>query len=506
MQRFLLPAWLLAAALAFSCGGDDEFFEEDGEHDSFASADGKVDAFGIREGSPEALGVLRVANEVAAAKLAARADVNLGTRTAGEIVKVRAGKDGVEKTRDDVKFATLVQLDRVPYVGKVAFERLLAYARKAGFVTVPTSGSRERQTTTVPWSGYYWSMLHGELALGWTNSTGRTKWTESQAREFDGCITSTTTACTSLLGTMGAQKGAKLSPLMKFDLWVRRRLEVEKGVGGAASTEYARSTKWELDYHYIGSNTSHRYWDSRGYAGKCIGWALSTMFHREPVKEVELDGIVFTPADIKGLLAAIYNGAQFFVPEEQVMGNEYRNQPGSNLPEYYADVHPHELMQALALTIDRNKMLEADLDPGDGVWNYPIYKYSLTWTQAGATTLSVKLALFYADDEVPIEGVFSTNPARPDIKRKDLTFELTVPASWDGDLAKATGGRWTGASVNDHPDALILGIEEGWRTAIYSYSGTQMRTEVNFPLLKRARRGSAWVPLVDELLAAYYAR
>ena len=489
--------WTLALAGLFAVACDGAVaVPADPIDDDFLAAGGKEDAFGVIDGSADAIGVLRVANELSQSKLAKTSGVGLGSRVAGNIVGARP-------------FATLAKLDAVPYVGKSAFARLLGYARANGFVPADvastTQGQRSVSADRVGWSGYWWSMLNGELALGWSDGHGRQVWTPAQVREFDACLSQTTATCERLLGDMGANMGRKLSPLMKFDLWARGELASRKGgIGQVAWSEFTHAARWELDNHYIGDNRDHRYWDSRGYAGKCIGWALATMFWDEPARELELGGVVFEPADLKGMLATIYNGAQFFVPEELSSGNAFHNNANSDSQAFYDDVLPREMFQALAVTLDQGKMIEADLEPGDGVWNYPIHAYDVSWKQVRPGTVSGTLVLHHANDEVAIDGVFSTVAGRPDLLTRELPFELTVPAGWDGDLASATASRWVGAAVDTHPDAVILGLEDGWRTTIYEYSGTQMKTEVNFQLIKRVKVGTKWVPLVDQLLASYY--
>ncbi len=458
---------------------------------AFLTADGKADEAGRVEGSPEARGILRVANELSQQKLGASTGVGLGTRVAKNLVKARP-------------FETLAELDAVPYVGPVALEKLLAWARERGFVPAAETGRHSAHADHVGWSGYWWSMLNGELALGWSGTGGRRVFTEAEARAFDACLTDRSARCNAMMDGYTADKGRPLSPLMKFDLYVRNRVaEQYGGIEWAPASAFSRATRTELDIHYIGDNRDHRYWDARGYSGKCIGWALATMFHDEPTAEVELHGVLFTPADIKGILAAIYNGAQFFVPEDMVMGQEFHD-AGDSSPEAYADVLPHDLLRALALTIDKGTMLEADLDPGDGVWNYPIHAYDVVWKAPVGGVVKGTMTLHHADDEVGIEAVFTTNPARPDLKARVLDFELDVADGWDGDLAAAKGGRWVGAAIDSHPDAIILGVEEGWRKTIYDYSGTQMKLEVNYQLIKREKVGTRWVPIVDALLADYY--
>jgi hypothetical protein len=95
----------------------------DGEDDSF-TFDGKGDDAGLSKRETDA--VLRVANKSTRESL--DDDVALDARAARAIMRYRTGADGVAGTDDDRRFWTLDELDRVPYVGPVAFENLTEYA------------------------------------------------------------------------------------------------------------------------------------------------------------------------------------------------------------------------------------------------------------------------------------------------------------------------------------------------------------------------------------------
>ena len=89
------------------------------------------------------------------------------------------------------------------------------------------------------------------------------------------------------------------------------------------------------------------------------------------------------------------------------------------------------------------KAFFAELDPSPEVWNYPVYKYSMT-TEEVVGGLKVKCTIWYADDLV-----------KPDFMG---TNELT--AYYEYTLFKTgttiTGGEWTGASVYNHPQLLYF--------------------------------------------------
>jgi hypothetical protein len=110
---------------------------EDGRDDAFM-ASGKADTGGLVEGSAEAAAVLRVANECDLATLDDTNGVGLAHNAALNIAAHKLGGDGQAGTADDAPFETLADLDAVPYVGPIAFGKLLAYAKKLGAVTSTT--------------------------------------------------------------------------------------------------------------------------------------------------------------------------------------------------------------------------------------------------------------------------------------------------------------------------------------------------------------------------------
>jgi hypothetical protein len=107
----------------------------DGESDRFVFGDGKADTGGIQEGTPDALGVLQVANTLTQAQL--KSQVGLASAAATNIAAYRKGDDETAGTSDDEQFDTLRELDSIPFVGPVAFGKLLAYAQAHGFTTNP---------------------------------------------------------------------------------------------------------------------------------------------------------------------------------------------------------------------------------------------------------------------------------------------------------------------------------------------------------------------------------
>lgn len=345
-------------------------------------------------------------------------------------------------------------------------------------------------------------MNKAELALGWDDGNGRRRLTPEEARHYDQMLVSPTPCGRAVVQSMLAREGRDLSPLLKFDLWSRVFLGRLRPAEDIPWALVSRSARWELAHHHI-TGPAHKHHRAESYAGKCFGWALATFDWDEPTQERVIDGVRFTPADIKGLLASLYNGAQFFVPDACFVGNTFRSEPGRDTQAFYDDVNPDDFVRGLFATIARGTYLEADIDPGPDVWNHPIHRYALTPGPIVDGRCVVRCTIGFADDEVDVDGVFSNVPDRPDLCERHLELELEMRPD-SPYIEDAVGGRWLGESAHLHPDTLVLGVEPSWRQEILNYRDTAMRGEFNFSLVKRVRVGREWMQLIDVLLARYY--
>ncbi len=120
----------LLSALAFAgCATDGQPEDADALDDPFTT-DGKLD--GVSATPAEAAAILHVVNTETRARLVS--EVRLAANAADAIVAVRTGDDGAAGTADDHPFGSLAELDAVPYVGPVAFGKLMAYVHEADLV------------------------------------------------------------------------------------------------------------------------------------------------------------------------------------------------------------------------------------------------------------------------------------------------------------------------------------------------------------------------------------
>ncbi|MCK5072233.1 MAG: hypothetical protein KAQ98_02325 [Bacteriovoracaceae bacterium] len=382
---------------------------------------------------------------------------------------------------------------------KITFFLIFIFSLTA--FSAPNSGKESAQADRTPWGGYWWSMKNGETTLGWKSDTGRKKWSVKNIEKFDNCLWSKSASCKKFMKSALAKNGYKLSPLMKFDLYVKRIIESDSDLMDYYKELQTHAAVRELEIHYIGENVNHPLYENAGFAGKCIGWSMSTFDYDEPVAHNVINGIVFEPADIKAILATFYTGAIFFISGRDFYGHEYLENPASNSTAYYNDVLPHKFIKGLYKTIKKGKLVEADLDPGHGVWNYPIYKYDLVWEKKSGQWISVKAKIWFANDEVGIDEIFSIETNRTDIKSKTYTFDLEMPKNWKGkNLSKAIDGVWTGESVDDHPDTLLLKLEKNWRDMIQTIGINDNAFNAHLALSNEAT-GEMYF---DELMNLYY--
>jgi len=125
--------------------------------------------------------------------------------------------------------------------------------------------------------------------------------------------------------------------------------------------------------------------------GHCNGWAAAAIRHAEPQNSVTRNGVVFTPADIKGLLAEIY----IYNDIIQLVGGDFPMNAGV-------------LHAVLANWLGRGSHpIGMEADPGDEKWNYPVYGFATTSARRSSREVEVKLNIAYAKDS---NGEFQQSP------------------------------------------------------------------------------------------------
>jgi hypothetical protein len=137
--------------------------------------------------------------------------------------------------------------------------------------------------------------------------------------------------------------------------------------------------------------------ETPNWHGHCNGWAAATIRHAEPQTSVKRNGVVFTPADIKGLLAEIY----IYNDVEHLAGVDSKLDAGN----FHAIItnwlgrgaHP----------------LGMESDPSEEKWNYPIYAFSSSSLKRSDRRVEVKLNLAYIKDS---NGEYQDSPRNRRVK------------------------------------------------------------------------------------------
>jgi len=195
------------------------------------------------------------------------------------------------------------------------------------------------------------------------------------------------------------------SPLDKYDRYV------------AAVTGESPSTRaWERQTLYF---------PSTAWAGHCNGFAAAALLEPEPAAPVDVLGITFTVADLKGLLVDYHFGdaaAWSFGEDGHVDPADFQRM----------------LLDWVQVT-GKGFVLTFDMGGGE-VWSYPVTGFASQWRMDSTedNTWQVTTTVWMADMDVPA-GFVGTKPY-PGPAGK--TFEYTL----HGDPRHPTDGVWTGPS------------------------------------------------------------
>ncbi len=177
-----------------------------------------------------------------------------------------------------------------------------------------------------------------------------------------------------------------------------------------------QTTLWELLHHHKP--------DGAAWNGHCNGWSAAAVSELEPVETVNSNGYTFYVGDLKGLWTMYYQGAT---------GTIYRGPNNGSLDPLTFQV---ELQTNLR---DNGIPLLMDSDPTEEVWTWPIYSYTMDWTDDG-NIRHVTLTVLTSTDGVMPDDVNSN------YKTFNYTYDLTISSGLP------VSGVWTGDSVTYHPD------------------------------------------------------
>ena len=273
---------------------------------------------------------------------------------------------------------------------------------KAGSVTVVNAGDLAKEDGLVP----------PDAAKP---EAGRIAWGETSQRPWSGWW------WPSLDGSSGPHLFDGDGPLAKYDAYVRSLGRPDPG-----------TRAWELQ-HFQFSDASLT------WSGKCNGLAVAELVEPEPIHARTLNGITFTVADQKGLLADYHfaDPAGFLVGKAETGGVTAADFQRAIL-NYVGTLRQGLVMNAFAGT--------------QQVQSFAVYKFQATYMPdpaAPATKTHVRMTLWATDFHVDPDFVGLKN--WPDEHLKTYSYFIY------GDRTNPTGGEWEGDSVAGpyaHPENL----------------------------------------------------
>ena len=153
--------------------------------------------------------------------------------------------------------------------------------------------------------------------------------------------------------------------------------------------------------------------------GHCNGWAAAAIRHAEPKQSVSRNGVVFSPADIKALLAELY------------IYNDIQDLSGSS-----ANIQAALFHVVVANWLGRGAHpLGMEADPGREKWNYPAFAFSSSSKKRSERQVEVKLNLAYAKDS---QGEYQESPRLQRTKSFHYRLDLNANGEIVGGGQRAT--------------------------------------------------------------------
>ncbi len=182
-------------------------------------------------------------------------------------------------------------------------------------------------------------------------------------------------------GGTGIVVSGNMSPLAKYD----RAFNGGRYAAVAFEKEDVKESKGPERFGLLGRRREPLFPRLRqprapGWYGHCNGWTAASIRHAEPQNSVVRNGITFTPADIKALLAEVY----MYADTEFLGGEDHAINPGLL----------HVVLANWLGRGDHPVGMETAL--GEVVYNYPIYGYQATLTTQSDRQTEVKMDVTYA--------------------------------------------------------------------------------------------------------------
>jgi len=179
--------------------------------------------------------------------------------------------------------------------------------------------------------------------------------------------------------------GGTVNALRKYDLAFHRGQSLatsweREDTGQNGRTRRPQWVRGRGFFRNLRATSGPRQPDVPGWYGHCNGWTAAAIRHAAPEHSVRKNGVQFSPADIKGLLAEIY----MYSDSDFLGGEDFA-------------INPALMHVVMANWLGRGSHpIGIETSLGEEKWNYPAYAYSMTQADRGNGTIEVKMNLAYS--------------------------------------------------------------------------------------------------------------
>uniref|UniRef100_K3WTJ2 Uncharacterized protein n=1 Tax=Globisporangium ultimum (strain ATCC 200006 / CBS 805.95 / DAOM BR144) TaxID=431595 RepID=K3WTJ2_GLOUD len=304
---------------------------------------------------------------------------------------------------------------------------------------------------SIPWSSDYWPAYRDGINFVWQDR-GEPSPSEKYAMAFDQNVQELQDAISNNNGILGQQSASSSSCSQHADCPKRSKCGIRDGEQRGVCIP-----KWY---------------------GICHAWTAAATMEPEPRCDVEKNGVLFRPRDIKALISQVYDGAEvdtlftgarFDGPDDPVRTDAY----GRYENPLIRDLGPSFFHLAVATIMGKYaQSFIIDIEAGSEVWNQPVRDYEVVtmelqdietasrqWfgestypfnSNAKFLVYTVLRLRWIVESELDGE-LGSSNRIDDFTEAREYTYALELDSS-----KKVIGGEWLEKSRLDHPDFLWL--------------------------------------------------
>lgn len=193
----------------------------------------------------------------------------------------------------------------------------------------------------------------------------------------------------------------------------------------------SNAQKWEYNHHGPPQNPDP-WW------GHCHAWAAAAVWEPQPNSARKVGGVKFRIRDRKGLLVETYNTCANGGSYELFVDNPT---PGTFWKYLRQEIGGINSMHG------KKMGFVGELYYGSEVWNYPIYRYKITYS-SDSSSYSGKIKIWAASDAKPFYANSTT------LYYKTYTYRFKGVRINSQGMPVAGSGTWIGTGTSSRPDAI----------------------------------------------------